>query len=137
MHLPWRRNVEERELDEEIEAHLAFEAEQRIQDGQTAEDAERSARRDFGSVTLVKEVTRSAWGYGRLDSWIQDFKYALRQVRKAPGFAVVAILTLALGIGANTAIFSVVDAAIFRPLPFPESDRLVRLFATRNGVRLG
>jgi len=137
MRWPWRRKLRERDLDEEIQAHLALEIQQRIEGGLTPADAESSARRAFGNIALVEDATRSAWGYGWLDSFLQDVKYAFRLMRKSPGFTVVAVLTLALGIGANTAIFSAVDAALFRPLPFAGSDRLVRLFSTRNGVRLG
>src|SRR5215471_6264071 len=132
-----RRRAKEEDLEEEIRTHLDLETELRIEDGQSPEDAERSARREFGNVALVKEATRRALGYGWLEALAQDLKYAFRLMRRAPGFTAVATLTLALGIGANTAIFSAVDAALFRPLPFPESDRLVRLFSTRNGVRLG
>ena len=131
-----RRDLKERELDEEIQAHLDLETRRRIEDGESPEDAARSARRDFGSVALVKEVTRRAWRFGWLDSLLQDSKYALRVMRRSPGFTAVAVLTLALGIGANTAIFSVVDAALFRSLPFPEPERLVRILSTRNGVPL-
>ena len=132
-----RRSAKEEDLEEEIRAHLDLETKQRIQDGESPEEAERFARRAFGNVALVKEATRRAWGSGWIDSFGQDVKYAFRQMRQAPGFTTVATLTLALGIGANTAIFSAVDAALLRPLPFPEPDRLVRLFSTRNGVRLG
>ena len=132
-----RRSAKEEDLEEEIRAHLDIETKQRIEDGESPEDAERFARRAFGNVALVKEATRRAWGSGWIDSLGQDLKYAFRQMRQAPGFTAVATLTLALGIGANTAIFSAVDAALLRPLPFPEPDRLVRLFSTRNGVRLG
>ena len=137
MRWPLHRRAKEVELDEEILAHLAIEAKQRIEEGETPEEAERSARREFGNVALVKEVTRSMWGYGQLESLVQDLKYAVKGMPKAPGFTAAAILILALGIGANTAIFSMVDAALLRPLPFPASDRLVRIWSTKNGMSLG
>jgi putative ABC transport system permease protein len=132
-----RRRAREAELDEEILAHLALAVKRRIEDGETPQEAEQAARREFGNVAMVKEVTRATWGHGRLESLAQDLRYAGKGMRRSPGFAAAAIAILALGIGANTAIFSVVDAALLRPLPFPDSERLVRIWSTKNGVSEG
>src|ERR1700682_2472802 len=98
MRWPLRRRSKEEELDEEILAHLAIEAKQRIEYGETAEDAEHSARREFGNIAMVKEVTRNMWGYAQFESLVQDLKYAGKGLLRTPGFAAVAILILALGI---------------------------------------
>jgi putative ABC transport system permease protein len=132
-----RRRAREAELDEEILAHLELAVKRRIENGETPEEAEHAARREFGNVAMVKEVTRAMWGHGRLESLARDLRHAGRGMRRSPGFAAAAIAILALGIGANTAIFSVVDAALLRPLPFPDSGRLVRIWSTKNGAPVG
>jgi putative ABC transport system permease protein len=130
----WRRKQDE--LDEEIQFHLSEEADERAADGLTADQAQAAATRDFGNPTLIREVTREAWGWASAERLLQDARSALRMMRRDPGFSAVAVLTLALGIGATLAILNVVSALLVRPLAFPDPDRIVVLFATtpKRGV---
>jgi predicted permease len=117
------------ELSETIREHLEEKIADLMDGGMTREDATRVARREFGNVTLIEERSREVWQWPTLESIWADVKFALRQLRKSPGFTVSALLTLGLGIGANTAVFSVVNAVMFRPLPYSHPEKLVSILS--------
>lgn len=116
------------DLEKEIALHLEERIEELVAGGMSMKEAAAAARREFGNVGLVKETAREAWGWRWLEDLFRDVQFGVRMLAKNLGFSAVAILTLALGIGANTAIFTVVDAILLRPLPYPEPDRLVRVW---------
>jgi putative ABC transport system permease protein len=117
----------ENELSDEIEAHLDLMTADNIERGMPPEEARAAARRAFGNRTRTQENAREAWQFPRLETVLEDIRYGLRGIRKSASFSIVVILTLALGIGANTAIFSVVYSVLLRPLPYPHGERLVWL----------
>jgi putative ABC transport system permease protein len=123
------RRRAERELDEEISVHRELEIEENIASGMSAEEARYAANRSFGSVALSKELSRNAWGLRWLETLWQDLLYAGRMWSRNPGFTLFAVCGLALAIGANTAVFTIVNAVLFRNMSFPGSDRLAYLFS--------
>src|SRR5262245_24147015 len=127
MHWPsWRRRQDE-ELDEEIRAHLAMAASDRIERGESADEARERAHREFGNVALVKETTRAMWGWTSLERIAQDIRYGVRLMAKGRGFTAVVVLSLALGIGAVSTVFALINAIELRTLPVSSPGELVWL----------
>ncbi|HEY7395597.1 MAG TPA: ABC transporter permease [Gemmatimonadaceae bacterium] len=124
MRWPWQRRAREIELTDELRSHLEMAIAQRIQRGESPVAARDNALREFGNVTHVAEVTREMWGAVWIERLRQDLRFAARSLWRSPTFTIVASLTLALGIGVNTAMFAVVHGVLLRPLPFADSDRL-------------
>ena len=130
----WHR---EQDLDEELQTHIRMAIEERVAQGQSHAEAKRAVRLEFGDVTRVKEATRTMWGGVWLDRLLQDLRFGARSLVRDRGFALVAILTLALGVGVTTAMFTVVNGVLFRPLPFFEPDRLVAVGIETQGDATG
>jgi len=123
------------DVDEEIQTHLQMAVAERVARGESPEEARRAVLREFGNVALVREVTRAAWGWEWMERVGQDARYAVRQLRRSPGFAVTVIVTLALGLGATAAMFTVVNRVLFRTMPYKDAGRLVVIQESgRRGV---
>jgi predicted permease len=128
------RKDESSNVSEEIAEHLQEKTEELMADGMSREVAMLKAKREIGNVTLIEERSREVWQWSTVETILRDLKYALRQLRRNPGFTVTVLLTLSVAIGANTAVFSMIDALLLRPLPYPQPERVGSLLTRYDGV---
>jgi hypothetical protein len=124
----WQLKKRDADLQRELRSDLELEEEEQRENGLSAQEARYAARRAFGNPTLIREQTRAIWSWNWLESVARDLRFSLRALRRTPGFTVIAILVMALGIGANVALFTVVRGVLLKPLPFEDPDHLVMLY---------
>ena len=132
-----RRDRFDRDLEEEMRSHLEMQAEENRDNGMAGEEARRAALRQFGNATALRETSREAWGWGAVDELARDFRLALRTLRRGPGFAAIAVITLALGIGLNMAVFALVYKVVLRPVSYRDVNRLMDVHLILTEERRG
>jgi len=131
----WQIRKRDADLERELRYDLELEEEEQREKGLSAKEARYAARRAFGNPTLIREQTHEAWGTAQFERFWQDVHYALRQMRRSPGFTLVVVLTMALGIAATTTMFTMVYSTLLRSLPYPQSERIVAIHDTRIAGR--
>src|SRR5882762_6530337 len=124
----WQIRKRDQDVERELQSDLELEEEEQREHGVPPEEARYAALRAFGNPTLIREQTRAIWSWNWLESLARDLRFSLRTLRRTPGFTVIAILVMALGIGANVALFTVVRGVLLKPLPFLDPNRLVMLY---------
>lgn len=129
----FRRDKIYGDLQEEIEQHLAEKVEALVQSGMNRKEAEFTARREFGNVTRIEKQGRQAWMWPKAESLLTDIRFAIRRLRRSPGFALTSIVTIALGIGTNVIVLSVLNGLILRPLAVPHPENLFQVSRGNNG----
>jgi hypothetical protein len=123
----WRRKQREEDLDRELRSDLELETAEQQESGLPPDEAKYAAKRALGNVGIIQEDVREMWGWSALDHFCQDIRLSLRGMRRGPGFTIVAILTLALGIGSTTLVFSVIEQTVVSPDPYVDQHRLVAI----------
>src|SRR5215475_1530266 len=132
-----KRRRSETDLEREIRFHIEVETRKHVEEGITETEARRRSLADFGSIPSCQETVREVWGLRMWSDLRRDFQFAFRMIHRKPGFALMTILTMAIGVGATTAVFAVFDRAILRPLPFGDPERLVYIGETRPTNEFG